>query len=141
MRISKQVMQTKKFLFLHILCVLVALDTVAQEPGLLKAATRKQVIDSTCRIVLRNYVHPEIASKMAEYLQQKQRRAEYDAITDWRRFATILTTDLRKIHSDNHLSVRYDPELQRRIRTFVATSKKDSAEQAIEKKQNFLSKS
>lgn len=56
-----------------------------------------------------SYVFPEIAKKMEEALRARQKRGEYDTITDGDSFATKLTENLQEVSHDKHLRVSYSP--------------------------------
>jgi hypothetical protein len=73
------------------------------------AATRNRVIDGAIAQLNESYVFPETAKKMEEALRTRQKRGEYDAITDGNVFAGKLTKDLQEVSHDKHLRVDYDP--------------------------------
>lgn len=112
--------------------------TRAQEAPSLNASIRKKVVDSTCSALLRNYVYPEKAAAMGKHILQKLKKGGYDTIIDSRRLASMLTVDIRSVQPDNHLMVRYDPELEKRIQTFLATLREEGHELEKERKENFF---
>jgi hypothetical protein len=73
------------------------------------AATRNRVIDGAVAQLNESYVFPETAKKMEEALRTRQKRGEYDAITNGNVFAGKLTKDLQEVSHDKHLRVDYDP--------------------------------
>jgi hypothetical protein len=73
------------------------------------AATRARVIDGAIRQLNESYVFPEIAKKMEEALRARQKRGEYDAITEGSLLAAKLTDNLREVSHDKHLHVDFDP--------------------------------
>lgn len=73
------------------------------------AATRAQVIDGALADLNEFYVSPEVAKQMSDAIRARQKRGEYDAITDGDAFATKLTSDLRDVSHDKHLGVNFSP--------------------------------
>jgi retinol-binding protein 3 len=73
------------------------------------ADTRARVIEGAIAKLDENYVFPETAKKMAQSLRRRQKRGEYDAVTDGFKFAALLTTHLREISHDKHLSLNFFP--------------------------------
>jgi retinol-binding protein 3 len=75
----------------------------------LDAAERSRVIDGVSKNLKEAYVYPDLAQKMEEAVRAKQKRGEYDSITDPDTFADRLTKDLREISHDKHLGVHFSP--------------------------------
>ena len=73
------------------------------------AATRGRVIDGAIAQLNESYVFPETAKKMEEVVRARQKRSEYDKITDGDTFATKLTENLQEVSHDKHLHVNYSP--------------------------------
>jgi hypothetical protein len=73
------------------------------------ADTRARVIEGAIAKLNENYVFPETAKKMAQDLRRRQKRGEYDAVTEGFQFATLLTAHLREISRDKHLGVSFFP--------------------------------
>jgi hypothetical protein len=117
---------------------LIMFTSFGQQKPLMDASITKKVIDSTCHALLRNYVYPQKASAMRDGLKKRLKDGAYDKITDGAELAVLLTRDIRSVHSDNHLSIRYDPQLEQKIREYVASSQKDPREAEKERKQNFF---
>src|SRR5580658_511082 len=63
--------------------------------GNVDAAERKRVLDAAVANLKQHYIEPDVAHRMAEALLAKERRAEYDAITDGDAFAHQLTKQMR----------------------------------------------
>ena len=128
--------------FRALIAALVVCGTViaAQGPGpnpdmAIDAATRTAVIDGALKALNDYYVFPDVAAKMAAAITARQQRHEYDAITSARALAETLTTHLRDVSQDKHLSVGYSanvlppqqppaarptPEMMERMRTAMA---------------------
>ena len=75
----------------------------------LDAATRQAVLDGVYKNLDDFYVYPDVAKKMEDALRDHQKHGDYDSITNGAAFATRLTTDLRDVSHDKHLSVGYNP--------------------------------
>ncbi|MGZ8469696.1 MAG: S41 family peptidase [Gemmatirosa sp.] len=96
-------------------CALVAVWAVlpgpacAQAPGAaaLSAAARAQVVDSLGAMLARHYVDADTARLIAERLRTRLRAGAYDTATAPARFAEMVTTDLRAVNGDLHLSLRH----------------------------------
>jgi hypothetical protein len=75
----------------------------------LDAAARQRVLDGVESSLKESYVYPQTAQKMDEDLRDRQKRGEYDAVTDGDAFAALLTKDLQEVSHDKHLRVNYSP--------------------------------
>jgi retinol-binding protein 3 len=73
------------------------------------AATRARVIDGAIANLNEFYVFPDIAKKMEDALRTRQKRGEYDSITDGEVFASTLTQNLQEVSHDKHLRVNFSP--------------------------------
>jgi hypothetical protein len=73
------------------------------------AAVRERVIAGSIAKLNENYVFPETAKKMEQALRRRQKRGEYDAVTDGEKFAGLLTTLLQEVSRDKHLRVNFSP--------------------------------
>jgi retinol-binding protein 3 len=73
------------------------------------AATRTRVIDGAIAQLNEAYVFPETAKKMGEAVKARQKKGEYDSITDGDAFAKMLTENFREVSHDKHLGVNFSP--------------------------------
>jgi hypothetical protein len=73
------------------------------------AATRTRVIDVAIAQLNEFYVFPETAKKMADLAKSKQKKGDYDSITDGDAFARMLTQNFQEVSHDKHLHVNYSP--------------------------------
>jgi hypothetical protein len=73
------------------------------------AATRARVIDGAITQLNESYVFPETAKKMEEGVRARQKRGEYDSITDGGALAAKLTDNFQEVSHDKHLHVNYSP--------------------------------
>lgn len=74
----------------------------------LSSTVRSEVIDALINRLCTQYTFPAVASEIVLMLQK--RRGEYDAISEGRLFAAMLTTHMREISHDSHLLVSYEPQ-------------------------------
>jgi hypothetical protein len=72
-------------------------------------ATRTRVIDGVIANLNEFYVFPDTAKKMEESLRSRQKKGEYDSVTDGETFAQTLTDNLRAVSHDKHLRVNFSP--------------------------------
>ena len=73
------------------------------------AATRARVIEGAISRLADAYVFPETAKQMGDAIRARQKRGEYDGITNGAQFANLLTEHLREVSKDKHLGVRFSP--------------------------------
>ncbi|HMD06036.1 MAG TPA: S41 family peptidase [Candidatus Acidoferrum sp.] len=78
--------------------------------GNLDAAERQRVVNAAIANLKQHYVYPDMAQKMAEALLVKEKRGEYDAITDGDIFAHQLTKQMRDVSHDMHLELVYSQD-------------------------------
>lgn len=75
----------------------------------IESAARTRVIDGAIANLNEYYVFPEVAKKMEESLRARQKRGDYDSVTDGDRFANMLTENLQEVSHDKHLRVNFSP--------------------------------
>jgi hypothetical protein len=73
------------------------------------AATRSRVIDGALENLNAYYVFPDVARKMEEAVRLRQKKGEYDSVTDGDSFAHMLTSNLQDVSHDKHLHVNFSP--------------------------------
>jgi hypothetical protein len=73
------------------------------------SATRARVIDGAVDKLNEFYVFPETAKKMGEAVRERQKRGEYDSVTDGDTFANMLTEHFQQVSHDKHLRVNFSP--------------------------------
>ena len=96
----------------------------ADAPPPLDKQLRSQIIDGTCAELERTYVEADTAKLIANVLRRRLKSGAYDKLTDRNEFAQAVTTDLRSLNGDLHLSLRPGgvptgasggPAIQRRV--------------------------
>jgi hypothetical protein len=84
---------------------------VAQAASL-TASDRREVVDTVAAQLERIYVDADTGRMIATRLRDRLRAGAYDTIADPIRLSQILTSDLRSVNHDLHLSVTYNPNGQ-----------------------------
>lgn len=75
-------------------------------PAPLDERLRTEVIDGACAELERTYVEADTAKLIADVLRRRLKSGAYDRLTDRNEFAQAVTTDLRSLNGDLHLSLR-----------------------------------
>ena len=73
------------------------------------AAERARVIDGAIAKLDESYVFPETAKRMADSVRTREKRGEYDSVTNGMTFARMLTEDFQAVSHDHHLRVNFSP--------------------------------
>ena|SRR5436190_1681440 len=96
--------------------ILYAHQLFAQNQNLqLTPAIKAEVVNNLSKSLVMNYVVLETAVKMNEAVEKHLQDGSYDQISKPNDFAQTLTTDLRAVNGDVHLSVRFDPKMVRNL--------------------------
>jgi hypothetical protein len=93
-----------------LLGAIAAAPSGAQQAPKVDAAVRKQVIDGLLERLRAGYVFPETAAKMEAAIREREKRGEYDTVTEGEKLAQLLTDHMREVSRDKHLGVMYSPE-------------------------------
>lgn len=80
------------------------------------ATEQHAVIDTIARLLNSNYVFPETAKSMADFLSTNVNKGAYSAFSDPVLFSERLTSDLQSISKDKHVRVRLNPEFIKEVR-------------------------
>jgi hypothetical protein len=95
--------------------LVVTFNITAMPPGAvpeditLDAAARARLIEAIAASLEKSYIFSETAQTMSAALRAHQQQGDYNTITTGDAFAERLTSDLREVSHDKHLSVRYAP--------------------------------
>jgi len=73
------------------------------------SATRERVIDGAIAKLDESYVFPDTAKRMGDAVRARQKRGEYDSVTDGEAFAKMLTNNFQEVSHDKHLRVDFSP--------------------------------
>lgn len=78
--------------------------------GKITSQARQKVVESLAQLLLENYPFPELATKMADHIQERLNGGGYEDCENSSELGGRLTDDLKKISHDLHLAVMYAPE-------------------------------
>jgi hypothetical protein len=70
----------------------------------------EDIAAAVARLVLENYVFPEVASKISTLISTRATAGDYASIVDLVTLADVLTEDLQSVNGDRHLRVLYTDE-------------------------------
>lgn len=93
-------------------------SVISQENNLyfvLDTKVKQQTINKISKLLNDNYIFPETAKKMGDFIKTKITTGGYGAIEDPMKFADELTSDLQSISNDKHLRVRFSPDDAKRL--------------------------
>ncbi|MCC6866635.1 MAG: hypothetical protein IT280_10800 [Ignavibacteria bacterium] len=76
---------------------------------------KKQSVNKICSLLNDNYVFPETAQKMNDYILSQLNSGAYDTINDPLIFSDVLTADLQSVSKDKHIRVRFSPLDSKRL--------------------------
>lgn len=74
-------------------------------PAPLTPEVRAAVVDTLSAALVRFYAVADTGRLIAEHLQRRLHGGAYDQLADRRRFAEVLSTDLKAVNGDRHLAV------------------------------------
>lgn len=97
----------KQLFNLIIFCSVLLSSATAQ----LTAPQKNEAVDSVVKLMNERYTFPETAKQIEQFLRKQQAAKAYDHINDGNVFAATLTTDIRSICNDKHVTIRYSPEV------------------------------
>jgi len=128
-------------MILFALCLNQNLFSQTSDNATVDFKSKKEIIDSVCKVLNENYVFPEKAAKMANFIQKQFKENKYSRVNSIQEFTNVLTTDLRSICKDEHLRISLKPNLPPPD-TSSEEEKEKARKQRIEmdRKQNFYFK-
>jgi len=132
-------------IFLIFMIVVVALSVSlnllaqpqANEIAAIDSKTQLVIIDSVTSALNNVYVFPDVAKDMEKLVRKNFKEGNYKAITTLIEFTERLTTDLRSVSKDKHLTIR--PSLHRDPNKDDSPSPEEEKKQRLERlrKDNF----
>ncbi len=108
-------MKTTMFLYLALLTCFLPVAPFLGAQETIGPAEQQAVVDSLCRQLTENYVYPEKGEQMAARLRDQLRGGQYSEEINVHTFADQLTREVQAMSLDKHLTIRYDPEMARRL--------------------------
>lgn len=88
-------------------------------------STQKTVVKNLCNSLNKNYVYPDKAKLISDFITLNDNNGKYDSTNNQNKFANQLSADIRTISKDRHIRVVYDTELEADIVKYL-TSKKNA---------------
>ena len=98
--------------FAVMLCFILAMSSPSQttKSKSVDKQLQKEIIDTVVSLYERNYVFPDVARQMSEYLYKRFESGDYSEITSTEAFVDSLTVDLQSISKDDHIRIYYRPD-------------------------------
>ncbi len=103
------------------------------KPPSLDRSQQKAVIDEVSKLLIDNYIFPDVATKMQELIQKKLKDGSYDKLTLPGEFANAVYEDLLSISKDKHLNFRYGP-LDAKERAHLQSQNEQEAKEARDRR-------
>lgn len=79
----------------------------AQTDSVVDAPTRVAVLNASLLALEQGYIFPDVAERIDRDLRARMQRGEYDTVTSAAAFAGLLTTAMRAISHDKHLTMEW----------------------------------
>lgn len=124
----------------HTLCLAVAFiaprtSLRAQTDSSIDATSRVAVLNASLRALKDQYIFPDIAVRIDQDLRARLERGEYDTVNSAPAFAALLTTQMRGVSHDKHMTMEWSakpiPESKR-----GATARTSSLEREQERRES-----
>jgi C-terminal processing protease CtpA/Prc len=97
-----------------VLSLAISITAFAQGPAKpdiqIDAAVRYEVVEALIRQLNDQYIFPETAREIEKAIRERAQKGEYDRVTSAAELARTLTTLMREISRDQHLSLNYSFE-------------------------------
>jgi formylglycine-generating enzyme required for sulfatase activity len=128
-------------IILFVLCINQTLFSQTSGSKTVDSNSKKEIIDRVCKVLNENYIFPEKAAKMANFIQKQFKEKKYRHVNGLQEFTNVLTRDLRSICKDEHLRISFVQNLPP-----PDTSSEEEKEKAhlqkvdMDRKQNFYFK-
>lgn len=91
--------------------LITALSQTPSKPDMtIDAAVRAEVIESLLKQLNERYVFPDTAKAIEKVIRERAAKKEFDRTTSAAEFARTLTTLLREVSRDQHLSLNYSAD-------------------------------
>ena len=109
----------KKNILILISLLLTGQVLFAQQPSeQVDRVTIQKTIQSINTTIQQNYVYPDKALLIVDFLNDQYKSGKYNRLTSPKDFSDNVTTDIRSIQNDRHLRIEYNPKLEQDIIRF-----------------------
>lgn len=88
----------------------------AQDTPIFDQEKKQILVKNIGQLLNENYVFPEKAVEMADFIERNLKENKYSSINDPLQFASQLTKDLQSISHDLHINVLFDPQMVSEIK-------------------------
>lgn len=85
--------------------------------------TKNTIIENVCNALIKNYVFPDKAKIVVDFIKEQNLLGKYDSISNPNELASRLFKDIRSVNADNHIRIEYDPQLEKDILKFLSSQK------------------
>ena len=93
--------------FQIIFIILTNLSLQSQVIDTLDIQSKNMIIDTILKCFEDNYVYQEVALSLKDSIIRRNKEGEYSNITEMKKFLTRMSSDIRKITQDKHISINY----------------------------------
>ena len=83
-----------------------------QSSNQIDGAIIQKMIQSINTSIQQNYVYPDKALLIVDFLNSQYKSRKYNQLTSPKDFADNVTIDIRSIQNDRHLRIEYNPKLE-----------------------------
>jgi tetratricopeptide (TPR) repeat protein len=104
------------FYSLSLLIAMISMAAGQDSSPLLNKEMQKQTLNKIGQLLQENYVIKDIGLACAAFLEEQIKEETYAGITHPREFIRTLTSDLRKIHRDQHIRIQSIPQPDSRLK-------------------------
>ena len=84
---------------------------------------RNSVIDNIYKVLNKNYVFPDKAKLMSDFIKEQNKKGKYDLLANPNELASQVFKDIRSVYDDNHIRIAYDPQLEKDIINSLSSKK------------------
>lgn len=91
------------FIIMSLMLVIIVLPVIGFAQEQLSSKNKADLIDKSSKLLIDNYVFPEVALKIEKHLKAKLSDGIFDKISDPDEFSKKLTQEMRSISKDKHM--------------------------------------
>lgn len=110
---QKRLFITSVVLFLSLIATIKTVAQVAQKT--ISKTEKTTFVEEASKLLIQNYVFPEIALQVEKHIKSKLEKGEFDKITDMQKFADKITEEMQSISHDKHMHLLFRPQQQSSI--------------------------
>jgi hypothetical protein len=108
-------LKTFFYLFLFFNIFLKSYSQVNSQVTLLTPKSKSEIINSISQLLLDNYVYPDTAKLMSDYILKQFSGASYESIDSPIKLADVLNAGIKTIINDGHFQIIYNPILEKQL--------------------------